>query len=185
MTPTTRRLLAGLALPVGLVTLAACGPGSTSTTSTSTAAALSETTSPETSTATTSGPAEPTGSTAGQTSGTSAPTADDDDDDTTHPGSARADVPSSFTAFGTEPFWDLQVTGTTLTYSNPETSSVVLNGSRQDAGGAAVYTGTHNGQRFTLTVKPGDCSDGMSDDTHEYTSTFQIDGRDLSGCARD
>ena len=186
---TRHRLLATLALPVGLALLAACGSGDTTTTTTETAtAAATSATVTATETPTETSTASPTSS------------ADDDEETSTATGSGtttraarpssstspagEGKVPSSFTALGTEPFWDIQVAGRTLTYSGPDIETKVLEAERSSSGNSATYTGNHEGTAFKLTVTEGSCNDGMSDNEYSYKAEWTWGGETNSGCAR-
>lgn len=92
-----------------------------------------------------------------------------------------------FRAFGTEPFWNVNVEGNTLRYTTPEDpAGIALTGERMAlAKGRLEINGTHAGRPFTLVVKGGDCNDGMSDNRYQHVATFTIDGKTLKGCAEE
>lgn len=92
---------------------------------------------------------------------------------------------SAFRALGTEPFWHVDVDGGALVYKTPEDQvGQMLTGTRVLQPDGVDITGEHAGQPFKLSVRNGDCSDGMSDNTYPMTSTFEVQGRSLSGCAQ-
>ena len=93
-------------------------------------------------------------------------------------------VPTAFTALGTEPFWDVQVTGRTLTYSGLDIETKVLEAERTSTQNSATYTGNHEGAAFKLVVTVGTCNDGMSDNEYPYTVEWTFDGQTNRGCAR-
>lgn len=173
MTITRHRLLATLALPVGIALLAACGSGDATTTSTATATAATAVTT--TATESPTGTSTATGTDAGQTSTATT---------STTTSSEQGQVPTAFTALGTEPFWDIQVTGRTLTYSGIDIETKVLEAERTSTQNSATYTGNHAGDAFELVVTVGTCNDGMSDNQYPYTVEWTYDGQTNQGCAR-
>ena len=100
------------------------------------------------------------------------------------PGQEDATPLHVFRAFGTEPFWNVNVEDTTLTFTTPDDpDGVVMQGARQALPDGLEITGTHAGQAFALRVAPGECSDGMSDNRYTMTSTFRVGDIDYRGCA--
>ena len=88
-----------------------------------------------------------------------------------------------FRAFGTEPFWGVNVEGTRLTYTTPENQAgVVMEGTRKTLADGVEISGQHDGKPFVLTVSNGTCSDGMSDNTYSMVSTFRYGDIDYKGC---
>ena len=99
------------------------------------------------------------------------------------PGQENADPLQVFRAFGTEPFWNVNVEDGTLTYSTPEDQAgVAMQGTRNALADGVEITGRHDGKAFTLKVTAGTCSDGMSDNTYTMVSTFRYGDLDLKGC---
>ena len=90
-----------------------------------------------------------------------------------------------FRAFGTEPFWNVSVEGDQLTLTTPEDQDgMVMDGQRAAAAGGGVdISGSNDGKTFSLSVRPGSCSDGMSDNQYEMTSTFNRGDTHYTGCA--
>lgn len=87
-------------------------------------------------------------------------------------------------AFGNEPFWSVQARGGTLVFATPENQrGVTLLGRRVPSLVGTVILGSGPRGEFHFGVTPGNCSDGMSDRTHAYTSTFIYDGVTYKGCA--
>lgn len=85
---------------------------------------------------------------------------------------------------GTEPFWGGHVSGGTLVYETPETpEGTTITVDRFDGRGGLSWSGTLNDGAFTMTLTPGDCSDGMSDRTYPFVVTLQIADEMRSGCA--
>ncbi len=93
-------------------------------------------------------------------------------------------VSDSFAAFGTEPFWQVTVNGTALDFDDVSTGEKrSLTATRSESGNSTVFSGDNNGTSFTLTITPGSCNDGMSDNTYPWTSTFVYGEASFSGCA--
>jgi uncharacterized membrane protein len=87
-------------------------------------------------------------------------------------------------AFGNEPFWSVQARGGTLVFATPENQGgVSLLGRRVPSLVGTVILGSGPRGDFHFGVTPGKCSDGMSDRSHAYTSTFIYDGITYKGCA--
>ena len=99
------------------------------------------------------------------------------------PGQENADPLQIFRAFGTEPFWNVNVEDTRLTYTTPEDQAgVVMVGTRRALADGVEITGERDGKPFVLTVSSGTCSDGMSDNTYSLVSTFRYGDIDYKGC---
>ena len=98
-------------------------------------------------------------------------------------GQEDADPLTIFRAFGTEPFWNVNVEATRLTYTTPEDQAgVVMEGTRRALPDGVEISGQHDGKPFVLSVSNGTCSDGMSDNTHNLVSTFRHGDLDYKGC---
>ena len=99
------------------------------------------------------------------------------------PGQESADPLQIFRAFGNEPFWNVNVEGSTLTFTTPEDQAgQVMQGERRPIDGGVELTGSHEGKAFVLTVTAGDCNDGMSDNRYVLVSTFRYGEADYMGC---
>lgn len=93
---------------------------------------------------------------------------------------------------GTEPFWGVKVTGSTLTYSNPENPdgfpypiASVREAQGYTSGTATVIkTGCSKWKTTTLTMVRGECSDGMSDTVYTHHAVYDVDGIVLYGCCK-
>ena len=98
-------------------------------------------------------------------------------------GQENVDPLRIFRAFGTEPFWNVNVENTKLTYTTPEDQvGIVMEGTRKTLANGVEITGQHDGKAFVLTVSSGTCSDGMSDNTYSLVSTFRFGEVDYKGC---
>lgn len=97
----------------------------------------------------------------------------------------RVNVLEPVTALGAEPFWDVTLTGRSVTWSDPETENRTGRvGKPGLSAGKAVWKGQVSGHgAFTLTLTRGPCSDGMSDFTYPLTARVQTSELTLQGCA--
>ena len=87
-------------------------------------------------------------------------------------------------AFGNEPFWSVQARGGTLVFATPDNQGgVTLLGRRVPSLVGTVILGSGPRGDVHFGVTPGKCSDGMSDRSHAYPSTFIYDGVTYKGCA--
>lgn len=91
-----------------------------------------------------------------------------------------------FQALGTEPFWSIEVLPGQMRYSNPENIAGTTFAATEARDGQGMrYSGTLDGQPVTLLVKPGTCSDGMSDTVYPWQALLTIGERTEQGCARE
>lgn len=88
-------------------------------------------------------------------------------------------------ALGTEPFWNARIEGRCVTYSNPEDQKGTRLWTRYTpARGGGTWSGSLNGRRFELRIRPGPgCSDGMSDRTYPLAAELTLGGERRQGCA--
>lgn len=91
-----------------------------------------------------------------------------------------------FRAVGTEPFWNVDVLPKArLKYATPEMiNGVIVSAVEQRQGNVVRYVARFNRKPFVLEIKPGKCSDGMSDLVYPYEVRFTRSGRTDRGCAR-
>lgn len=89
-------------------------------------------------------------------------------------------------AVGTEPFWNAQVEGRCVVYSNPEDRKGIRVWTRfTPAPGGGVWAGSLNNSRFELRIRPGaGCSDGMSDRRYPLAAELVVGGERRQGCAQ-
>ncbi len=99
-------------------------------------------------------------------------------------GQEHVDPLKIFRAFGTEPFWNINVVDTTLTFTTPDDpAGMVMQGERHPVDGGLDIIGiSRDGREFVLKVRAGACSDGMSDRHYDMTSRLQMGGSDYAGC---
>lgn len=99
------------------------------------------------------------------------------------PGQEHAGPLQIFRALGTEPFWNVNVEGDTLTFITPEDQvGVVMQGERRASANGVEITGSHEGKAFALSVRAGACSDGMSDNEYHMTASFHFGEAAYTGC---
>lgn len=85
---------------------------------------------------------------------------------------------------GTEPFWDGEAVGSTLTYSTPEDIDGTTIEVERFAGRNGVsLSGQLDGAPLDLAITPAECSDGMSDRRYPFVVTLQVRGEQRQGCA--
>ena len=92
---------------------------------------------------------------------------------------------NAWRAFGNEPFWSVRLEGDTLVFSTPENQAgTTMKGRRVPSLVGVVYMGTDGeGREFNLDIQPGQCSDGMSDNTYQHVATFIYGETTYRGCA--
>jgi uncharacterized membrane protein len=99
------------------------------------------------------------------------------------PGQDDAAPLQVFRAFGTEPFWDVNVEDATLTFTTPDDQAgEVMQGLRRTLPDGVAIEGSHSGQAFALAVIAGECSDGMSDNRYILVATFRLGDVEYRGC---
>ena len=91
-----------------------------------------------------------------------------------------------YQALGTEPFWSVEITPGKLRYSTPDNpDGIAFPASESALGTGTRYSGMMDGKALSVTIKPGQCSDGMSDTAYPYKALLTIEGRTEQGCARE
>ena len=105
------------------------------------------------------------------------------------PAATAAAVPEAFQgemlARGTEPFWMVRIGADTLTLERPDFDPVTApNPGAVMEGQAAVWrTTSADGRPLSVTLRQGECSDGMSDLRYDYVAEVSLAGEVLKGCA--
>lgn len=96
------------------------------------------------------------------------------------------DLNQPLRALGTEPFWGLDITPATLTYTGVDRpEQAVPNPGPEVMGTTAVYEAMVEGaSAMTVTLMATECSDGMSDRVYPLTATVEIAEETLNGCAQ-
>ncbi|MFD1797702.1 hypothetical protein FQV27_10915 [Paracoccus aurantiacus] len=91
---------------------------------------------------------------------------------------------AAFTGRGNEPFWRVDVSGTTAKYSTPENQSgrnVTVR--RLVYAGGVEYIGTLDGAPFSVKFSGADCVDSMSGEKFPMTAVLRVGTRSNMGCA--
>jgi len=89
-------------------------------------------------------------------------------------------------ARGTEPFWAVEMNGTTFTLKRPDQPDTVFNapGAQISPGRGVWPAAAADGRRMTVTLYVSDCSDGMSDLRYPMAAEVAFEGGEtLRGCA--
>ncbi|MGA0606155.1 COG3650 family protein [Phenylobacterium sp. VNQ135] len=101
------------------------------------------------------------------------------------PAPTTTDFSQDMLAIGTEPFWSLTMRGTEFELLRPDHPNVKLKAPGAQIGpGQGVWKATaEDGSAMTVTLRVGDCSDGMSDRTYPMSAEVEFAGTTLHGCA--
>jgi len=100
--------------------------------------------------------------------------------------SGGMDINQPITARGTEPFWAVEITdGVTFKLTRPDQPDVIAEapGAALSPGGATWVAKGAKGEQLTVTLKMGECSDGMSDLKYPMTAEVTLLNETLKGCA--
>lgn len=100
--------------------------------------------------------------------------------------SGGMDIGQPITARGTEPFWAVTITdGTRFRLSRPDQPDLAAEapGAAMSPDGATWVAKGARGEQLTVTLKRGDCSDGMSDLKYPMTAEVVLANEVLRGCA--
>ncbi|MBC7427920.1 MAG: hypothetical protein H7336_04855 [Bacteriovorax sp.] len=93
---------------------------------------------------------------------------------------------SDFSCGGTEPFWDLTIKGSTVTYNAflaDESIKVEKIISRTQAAGTQEDTAVViKSETLTSTILAGECNDGMSDNIYSHRIVLTSGDSVLTGC---
>ncbi|WP_413167295.1 COG3650 family protein [Capilliphycus salinus ALCB114379] len=95
-----------------------------------------------------------------------------------------------FIALGTEPFWNVKVTGDEIVFSSPTIDeqkypySEPMTGLGRPADVVRVYPLQGNPNGFLILKQDKSCSDGMSDNVYPYSATVIRGSEVLEGCAK-
>lgn len=98
--------------------------------------------------------------------------------------------PVEFLCLGTEPFWAIDIIpGIEAHFTDLSTESFAAFEYSDPRIDGDTYTyefhriGETGVESMVVIIRQEECSDGMSDDNHEYSSQVEYNGRTLSGCA--
>ena len=98
---------------------------------------------------------------------------------------ATFSLPQRFVALGTEPFWAAVIDGQTMRYRTPENQTGQLIAIVRETRGSSIdLRGSLGESPVVLTVSAGPCSDGMSDNTYQWTVVRRLGDDRQRGCAR-
>lgn len=87
------------------------------------------------------------------------------------------------TLSGTEPFWTVRIKQGEAVWMTPGNPGGTRFAVTRFAGNNGLgFTGALNGDAFTATLTPGECSDGMSNRTFPFVATLAVGGETLLGC---
>lgn len=87
------------------------------------------------------------------------------------------------TLVGTEPFWNLAITGTEALWTTPDNQPGTRLAVTRFAGNNGLgFSGMLDGKPITATLTPGECSDGMSDRRFPFVATIALGEETLRGC---
>jgi uncharacterized membrane protein len=89
-------------------------------------------------------------------------------------------------AHGSEPFWSIEVTETTLVWRQPEEPKEIslAAAQTQDSEGAVSYTAAGDGHQMELMIEAQSCRDAVSGEYFAYAARASLDGKRFTGCAR-
>ena len=98
---------------------------------------------------------------------------------------AGIDLNQPLRAVGTEPFWGLDITPQTLSWSGVDQAvQTAANPGPEVQGTTAIWrTETRDKTLLVLTLIATECSDGMSDRTYPLTARVELGDQTFSGCA--
>lgn len=91
---------------------------------------------------------------------------------------------AAFVARGNEPFWRIDVAGSTAKYQTPENQkgrNIAVN--RLVYASGVEYIGVLDGVPFSLNINGADCVDDMSGEKFPMTASLRIGSRTNKGCA--
>lgn len=87
------------------------------------------------------------------------------------------------TLAGTEPFWTARIKQGEAAWMTPDNPGGTRFPVTRFAGNNGLgFTGELNGDDFTATLTPGECSDGMSNRTFPFVATIIVGEETLMGC---
>ena len=97
---------------------------------------------------------------------------------------------NSFRCTGTEPFWSLDIAENGITFQTPESGPVTYPFTPPVSKGDVIefFTSLGSGSgknNLKIILKPGNCSDGMSETVYPYSVEVELDGQTLRGCAKE
>jgi uncharacterized membrane protein len=100
--------------------------------------------------------------------------------------SGGLDISQPISLRGTEPFWAVEITdGTKFRLMRPDHPDLTAEapGAAMSPGGVTWIAKGAKGEQLTVTLKMGECSDGMSDLKYPMTAEVVLMSETLKGCA--
>ena len=84
---------------------------------------------------------------------------------------------------GTEPFWSIRIAGGSAKYTKPDQPEGFDFAVTRFAGNNGLgFSGSMEGTGVTISLTPGECSDGMSDRVFPFVATIALGEETLRGC---
>jgi uncharacterized membrane protein len=97
---------------------------------------------------------------------------------------AKTHGTAAFSARGNEPFWAVDVAGSTALYKTPSNQKgQAVRVDRLTFAEGVEFIGVLNGRPFSLNVRGKECQDSMSGDKFPMTARLTVSGKGMSGCA--
>lgn len=91
---------------------------------------------------------------------------------------------AAFSARGNEPFWAVDVAGSTAIYKTPDNQKGrPIRVNRLAFAQGVEYVGVHGGRPFVLNVRAAKCQDSMSGQDFPFTARLTVSGKSETGCA--
>ncbi|WP_347138555.1 hypothetical protein [Paracoccus sp. SSK6] len=91
---------------------------------------------------------------------------------------------AAFSARGNEPFWAVDVAGSTAIYKTPDNQKGrPIRVNRLAFAQGVEYVGVHGGRPFVLNVRAAKCEDSMSGQDFPFTARLTVSGKSETGCA--
>lgn len=91
---------------------------------------------------------------------------------------------AAFSARGNEPFWAVDVAGSTAIYKTPDNQKGrPIRVNRLAFAQGVEYVGVHAGRPFVLNVRAAGCQDSVSGQDLPFTARLTVSGRSETGCA--
>lgn len=91
---------------------------------------------------------------------------------------------AAFSARGNEPFWAVDVAGSTAIYKTPDNQrGRPIRVNRLAFAQGVEYIGVHAGRPFVLNIRAADCQDSMSGQDFPFTARLTVSGKTETGCA--
>lgn len=91
---------------------------------------------------------------------------------------------AAFSARGNEPFWAVDVAGSTAIYKTPDNQKGrAIRVNRLAFAQGVEYVGVHAGRPFVLNIRAAACQDNMSGENFPFTARLTVSGQSNAGCA--